>query len=62
MLAAEPGYVDTKGGEDHEEGIPLDASEAVVSFVGPAAASPETGKRVELRSVSGGLRSGESTD
>jgi hypothetical protein len=54
MLAAEPGYVDTEGGEDHDEGIPLDASEAVVSFVGPAAASPETGERVDLRSVSGG--------
>jgi hypothetical protein len=34
----------------------------IVSFVGPAPASSETGKRVELRSVSGGPRSGESTD
>jgi hypothetical protein len=28
-------------------------AEAVVSFVDPCAASPETGERVELRSVSG---------
>ena len=29
-------------------------AEAVVSLVGPAAASSETGERVELRSVRGG--------
>jgi len=33
-------------------------AEAVVSFVGPAAASPETGERVELR----WRLSGENTD
>jgi hypothetical protein len=58
ILAAEPGYVDTGGGDDHDEGILLMLAEAVVSFVGPAAASPEANERVELRSVSGG----ESTD
>jgi hypothetical protein len=49
MLAAEPGYVDTGGSEDHDEGIPLECFPTVVSFVGPAAASPETGERVEQR-------------
>ena len=54
MLAAEPGYVDTEGGEDHDEGIHLDASEAVVSL------------QRDLPSLatifSQALRSGESTD
>jgi hypothetical protein len=57
MLATDPGYVDTGGGEDHDEGIHLECFPPVVSFVGPAAASRETGERVERR-----LRSGETTD
>jgi hypothetical protein len=36
------------------KGFTLMLAEAVVSFVDPCAASPETGERVELRSVSGG--------
>ena len=45
MLATDPGY----GGEDHDEGIHLECFPTVVSFAGAAAASPETGERVERR-------------
>jgi len=54
MLAAEPGYVDTGEVKTMTKGSAWMLAEGVVSFVGPAAASPERGERVEFRSVSGG--------
>ena len=56
ILAVKPGYVDTGGGEDHDDGIRLDACRSRRLLRRCRRSEPETGERVELRSVSGGLR------